>query len=84
MLFQCASHGAVECARAIYEHALSLYPEKKSIWIDAAHFEKDHGTTDSLEELLQRAVKHCPKAEVLWLMGAKSKWISVSYISTLL
>lgn len=33
---------------------------------------------ESLESLLQNAVKHCPKAEVLWLMGAKSKWLAVS------
>lgn len=25
---------------------------------------------------MQRAVAHCPKAEVLWLMGAKSKWLA--------
>lgn len=31
---------------------------------------------ESLEALLQRAVAHCPKAEVLWLMGAKSKWLA--------
>lgn len=72
----------MECARAIYEHALTLYPEKKAIWIDSAHFEKDHGSRESLEELLQRAVKHCPKAEVLWLMGAKSKWMAVSYFGS--
>jgi len=61
-----------------------MFPEKKSIWIDAAHFEKDHGTRESLEELLQRAVKHCPKAEVLWLMGAKSKWLAVSVLELIL
>ena len=33
---------------------------------------------ESLEALLQNAVKYCPKAEVLWLMGAKSKWMAVS------
>lgn len=25
---------------------------------------------------MQRAVAHCPKSEVLWLMGAKSKWLA--------
>ena len=30
--------------------------------------------------LLQKAVAHCPKAEVLWLMGAKSKWLAVSVL----
>jgi pre-mRNA-processing factor 6 len=32
---------------------------------------------ESLEALLQNAVKYCPKAEQLWLMGAKSKWMAV-------
>ena len=34
---------------------------------------------ESLEALLQNAVKYCPKAEQLWLMGAKSKWMAVSH-----
>ncbi|KAK2165169.1 hypothetical protein LSH36_54g10005 [Paralvinella palmiformis] len=72
----CAAHGAYECARAIYAHALTVFPSKKSIWLRAAFFEKQHGTRDSLETLLQKAVAHCPKAEVLWLMGAKSKWLA--------
>ncbi|XP_022245664.1 pre-mRNA-processing factor 6-like [Limulus polyphemus] len=37
---------------------------------------KLHHPLESLETLLQRAVAHCPKAEVLWLMGAKSKWLA--------
>lgn len=80
LLSQCAQQGAYECARAIYAHALSTFPSKKSIWLRAAYFEKNHGTRDSLEALLQRAVAHCPKSEVLWLMGAKSKWMAVSNI----
>ena len=39
---------------------------------------------DSLETLLQKAVTHCPKAEVLWLMGAKSKWMAVRIIQQFL
>lgn len=72
----CISQNAFECARAVFEHALSVFPRKKSIWLRAAHFEKNHGTRDSLESLLQKAVHHCPKSEVLWLMGAKSKWLA--------
>ncbi|XP_032815124.1 pre-mRNA-processing factor 6 [Petromyzon marinus] len=72
----CVSHGACECARAIYAFALQVFPSKKSVWLRAAYFEKNHGTRESLEALLQRAVAHCPKAEVLWLMGAKSKWMA--------
>jgi len=68
--------GANECARAIYAHALSLFPSKKTIWLKAAFFEKAHGTRETLETLLQKAVGYCPKAEILWLMGAKSKWLA--------
>lgn len=74
---QCAQQGALECARAVYAYALTTFPSKKSIWLRAAHFEKTYGTRESLETLLQRAVAHCPKSEVLWLMGAKSKWLAV-------
>ncbi len=35
---------------------------------------QDHGTVESLEVMLKEAVKHCPKAENLWLMAAKEKW----------
>jgi pre-mRNA-processing factor 6 len=61
---------------AVYSHSLETFLAKKSIWLRAAHFERQHGTRDSLESLLQRAVAHCPQAEVLWLMGAKSKWLA--------
>ncbi|KAH8364181.1 hypothetical protein KR084_003469 [Drosophila pseudotakahashii] len=72
----CAKENAFECARAVYAHALQIFPSKKSIWLRAAYFEKNHGTRESLEALLQRAVAHCPKSEILWLMGAKSKWMA--------
>ncbi|XP_058800576.1 pre-mRNA-processing factor 6 [Phymastichus coffea] len=70
----CAQQQAYECARAVYAYALTAFPSKKSIWLRAAYFEKNYGTRESLETLLQRAVAHCPKNEQLWLMGAKSKW----------
>ena len=41
---QCVANNAFECARAIYAHALSVFPSKKSVWLRAAHFEKNHGT----------------------------------------
>jgi len=72
----CASHGAIACARAMFAHALTVFPGKKKIWLRAAYFEKEHGTREQLESLLQQAVSHCPKAETLWLMGAKSKWMA--------
>ena len=36
----CAQKGAFECARAIYAHALLLYPSQKDLWMAAAFFEK--------------------------------------------
>lgn len=67
---------AKETARAIYAHALSVFPLKKSLWLAAAMLEKEHGTPDSLETMLKDAVRHCPKAEIMWLMAAKEKWMS--------
>lgn len=31
---------------------------------------------ESLNAILERAVHHCPQAEVLWLMWAKEKWLA--------
>ncbi|CAL8108543.1 unnamed protein product [Calicophoron daubneyi] len=72
----CATNGAIECARAIYAVALAHFPKKKSIWLRAAYFERNHGTRDTLEELLRQAVTHCPQAEILWLMAAKTRWLA--------
>ena len=72
----CVSHEAYECARAIYAHALSKYPTNKNIWLATAYFEHSHGTRESLEALLTKGVAHCPRAEVLYLMLAKSKWLA--------
>ena len=105
---QCLARGSVQTARAIYAHALQVFPSKQTIWLRAAFLEKNHGTryglgptrgspcsvalttcrdalrswcgalhSESLEELLQRAVRYCPQAETLWLMGAKEKWLAV-------
>lgn len=71
-----ASQQAFECTRAVYAQALSVFPNKKSIWLAAAMFERNHGTPEKLEALLKTAVTNCPKAEVLWLMAAKNKWLT--------
>ncbi len=73
---QCINQKAYECARAIFAHSLTFFKSKKSIWLRAAFFEKNYGTVESLDTLLQKAVQYCPQAEVLWLMGAKSKWLA--------
>ena len=71
-----ANQGGIECARAVYNIALKTFPNKKSVWLRAAYFEKTHGNRKTLENVLHEAVKACPKAEVLWLMLAKSKWMA--------
>lgn len=45
------------------------------IWSHAAFFEKEHGTVESYETILKEATEKCPKAENLWLMYAKSRWM---------
>jgi len=68
------SHRALGCARAIYAHALTAFPSDEDIWLEAAVYEKGHGTSESLDNHLAKAVKYCPRAEILWLMAAKSQW----------
>ena len=53
--------GSVETARAIYGHALSVFPGKKSIWRRAAQLEKAKGSKESLDAILKRAVTYCPQ-----------------------
>ncbi|CAL9228663.1 unnamed protein product [Arabidopsis halleri] len=59
---ECKKRGSIETARAIYAHALTL--------------EKSHGSRDSLDAVLRKAVTYLPQAEVLWLMCAKEKWLA--------
>uniref|UniRef100_A0A8C7QNL1 Pre-mRNA processing factor 6 n=1 Tax=Oncorhynchus mykiss TaxID=8022 RepID=A0A8C7QNL1_ONCMY len=65
----------LECARAIYAHPLQMFLRKMSVWLRSSYFENNHGTRCSLWRL-QRVVAHCPKADVLWLLGTKSKWLA--------
>ncbi len=53
--------GSVETARAIYGHALSVFPGKKSIWRRAAQLEKAKGSKESLDAILKKAVTYCPQ-----------------------
>ena len=69
-----ASRGSIESARAIYEHALSVFPGKKSIWRAAATLEKARGTRESLDELLQRAVTYCPQVRQNASSGKPKKY----------
>ena len=43
--------------------ALSNFPTKKSVWVRAVQHEQAHGTNESLDALLRRAVSYCPHAQ---------------------
>eukprot|EP00803_Ostreobium_quekettii_P004876 evm.model.scf_1630.6 EVM.evm.TU.scf_1630.6 scf_1630:19839-27733(+) len=73
---ECERRGSVETARAIYKHTLTVFPGQYAVWRGAAQLEKLHGTQASLDELLMRAIRYCPQAEILWLMAAKEKWLA--------
>ncbi|KAJ1728184.1 U4/U6 x U5 tri-snRNP complex subunit Prp1 [Coemansia biformis] len=62
-------------ARAIFALALDTQPARVDLWRSAADMERAHGGAEDLEQLLKRAVRYCPQAEVLWLMAAKEKWV---------
>ena len=66
--------GKYETARAIYAYALRVFVNSRKLWLAAADLEKNHGTRESLWQLLEKAVEACPQAEVLWMMLAKEKW----------
>ncbi|XXG84308.1 hypothetical protein AAC387_Pa10g1847 [Persea americana] len=55
---ECKEGGSIETARAIFDHALSVFPTKtnESVWLKAAQLEKSHGTHESLDALLTKAV----------------------------
>lgn len=60
---ECLKKGKVETARAIYSHALQVFPGKKSVWINAAKLEKEHGTPETLDAMLKKAVSYCPQVK---------------------
>ena len=68
---ECIANGSIHCARAIYAYAIDVFKNKKTIWLRAAYLEKNHGSAESYDNMLERAVKACPREEKLWLMGAK-------------
>lgn len=70
-----ASAGASGCARAVLE-CIASEPEfcgQESVWLSLVDFEKEHGSTESLEGALRRALSegNCPQSESLWLALAE-------------
>ena len=57
----CLDRGSVETARAILQHAISVFPGKKSLYRALAHLERQHGTPEAVAEVLERGVKYCPQ-----------------------
>ncbi|GAB66379.1 U5 snRNP-associated 102 kDa protein [Plasmodium cynomolgi strain B] len=72
----CIKNKSIHTARAIYNEALKIFKTKKSLWLALANLELAYGNKQSVEEVLQRAVKNCPHSSVLWLMFAKQKWLN--------
>ncbi|KAI9751792.1 MAG: hypothetical protein M1815_000922 [Lichina confinis] len=70
----CITRGKYETARAIYAYALRIFFNKRSVWLAAVDLEKNHGTKETLWQVLEKAVEACPQSEVLWMMLAKEKW----------
>ena len=68
------ARGKYGTARAIYAYALRVFINRKSIWLAAVDLERNHGTKESLWQVLEKAVEACPQSEDLWLQLAKEKW----------
>ncbi|KIW03038.1 hypothetical protein, variant [Verruconis gallopava] len=68
------NRGRYHTARAIYAYALRVFANKASIWKAASELERRAGTTESLINLLEKAVEACPKSDDLWLSLAREKW----------
>lgn len=68
--------GSLECARAVYEFMVSdrSCRQVESNWISYAEFEQKHGTCETFESVLRRAIssENCPRSETLWLMLARA------------
>ena len=74
----CVHHKALETARALYRHAVSVFSTNSEIWMKLIEFEKKYGDAEKLNEVLEKAITECPNHEVFWLMTAKHKWQTIS------
>jgi pre-mRNA-processing factor 6 len=68
------NRGRYHTARAIYAYALRVFATKVSVWKAAAELERRSGSSESLLNLLEKAVEACPKSDDLWLQLAREKW----------
>ncbi|GKY93659.1 hypothetical protein MPSEU_000333300 [Mayamaea pseudoterrestris] len=72
----CLARGSVATARAILSHALSVFPTKRSFWMQAVELERKHGTATTLDEVLAAASERQPNVEIFWLLRAKEQWLA--------
>eukprot|EP00934_Nitzschia_sp_Nitz4_P007841 Nitzschia sp. Nitz4//scaffold257_size48314//42683//45577//NITZ4_007096-RA/size48314-processed-gene-0.38-mRNA-1//1//CDS//3329544469//7831//frame0 len=70
------ARGSVVTARAILEHALSIFPTKRGLWMQAVDLERNHGTPEHLDEVLKSASERLPRVELFWLLRAKERWMA--------
>lgn len=70
------SRKSISTARAILAHALKAFPTKRQLWMQAVELEKQHGTPDKLDEVLQAASERLPQVELFWLLRAKERWLA--------
>jgi pre-mRNA-processing factor 6 len=68
--------GSIATARAIVAHALSAFPSKRGLWIQAVELERKHGTAESLDDVLAAASARLPRVEIFWLLRAKERWLA--------
>lgn len=71
---------SVETSRAILALALKTFPSKRALWMQAVDLEKNHGTPQSLDEVLMAASERLPQIEVFWLLRAKEQWTTLNNV----
>lgn len=70
---ECLDRGSVETARAILQHAVNVFPGKKSLYKALAQLECQHGTPEAVAEVLERGVKYCPQVSSISFPGVGSR-----------
>lgn len=69
------ARGSVATARAVLAVGLAAFPSKRALWLQAVELERNHGTSESLDEVLAAASQRLPRAEIFWLVRAKERWL---------
>jgi len=65
--------GKFQTARAMYAYALREYSNSSTIWTAATDMERNHGTKESVVDLLEKGVEACPTNHELWMQLAREK-----------